>query len=72
MNDQKMTCCICGYGDGKWEESAGTKMPENLPVCALCKNDGWSIESKEIVDALKKDPRFQVMESSPYFNKKTL
>lgn len=68
---RKETCGICKYGDGKWEERQGQLMP-NLPACDLCKADGWSIEPKEIIDALKKDPNFEVMERSPYYPFKNL
>lgn len=67
----KEVCGICKYGDGKWKERVGQKMP-NLPACEKCTADGWSIEEKEVVEALKNDSQFKVYESSPYFQRKDI
>lgn len=53
----KRVCTICKYGDGKWDEGRPNVVgDDDLPVCDLCKKDGWTVEPKEIVEAMLKDP----------------
>lgn len=74
-------CAICKYGDGKWEErselppfgSPVDSLPpkKQLPICELCKADGWTDNPKEVAEAIKNDPDLDkiISTESPYFKK---
>lgn len=61
----EIVCGICIYGDGRWRERLGQKLPD-LPPCKKCKSDGWSGDPVEIVEAFKKDINFNLGIKSPY------
>lgn len=68
--EQKLTCKVCGFGDGKWKERQSMNIPDSLPLCQFCKIDGWTDDPSEIQDAILKDPLLKnvIEHQSPYRN----
>jgi hypothetical protein len=50
-------CSICIYGDGKWKEREGQKVSDKLPICELCRKDGWGEATLDDVEQLNLDIR---------------